>query len=115
MQNLLHFAGFHGQPLLSLLRGHLYMEVCKSKVVNIFFVLKFVIFRKIKHTFCVLHYRFSLVTITAYRGTSLASPHKSSTCVTLLRARRLLLQRLVLLVCIGAHLSRDIERRCAYC
>ena len=44
-------------------------------------------------------------TVTAYCGTGLAGPPKSSTCVTLLRARRLLLRRLGLIVIIGVHTS----------
>ena len=40
---------------------------------------------------------------------------KTSTCVTLLRARRLLLLRLELLKSISVHKSEDIERRCASC
>ena len=31
VRTLLHFAGFHRQPLLGLLRGLLYLEVCESR------------------------------------------------------------------------------------
>ena len=58
MRTLLHFAGSRRQPLSGLLRGLLYLEVCKSRsasgielkikdfpnVVAIFFILSFALF-----------------------------------------------------------------------
>ena len=119
---LLRFAGFHRQPLSGLLRGLLYLEVRESrsasgielkkhdipKVVVIYFVLRFALFFGRQKIFLCS----ALSVPTAYRGTS---SRKISTCATLLRARRSLLQRLGLLVSSGAHISRDIERRCASC
>ena len=61
-RTLLRFASFHKPPSFGLLRGLLY--------------------------FCFLRCWFLQVKVTAYRGTGLASPRKSSTCATLLRARR---------------------------
>ena len=129
VRTLLHFAGFHRQPSSALLRGLLYLQVCKSCIASgielkimtfrmsslYFLFCALLYFSEDKKYFCILHYWFSQATVTAYLSTSLASSRKSSTCETFMRARRLLLRRLELFVGIGAHISEGIDSSCASC
>ena len=96
MQKLLRFAGFHRQPSLSLLRGLLYLKVCKSKVVDIF-CFQLCLFcggQKIIFVPCIIHSHRSQH-IMAQASHPLSKVYHVQ---LILRARRLLLQRLVLRV-----------------
>ena len=142
MRTLLRFVCFHRKPLLGLLRVLLYPEVCESRSASgiglevtsfrksllYFFVFSNALFfRKTKNIFCVPRYWFPYVTVTAYRRTCLAKVQHVRLCCEhryrikvydlglWLKARMFLLPRLGLLVSIGDHTSRDIERRCASC
>ena len=108
VQALLHFAGFHKQPSLG-------KEVCGSRSTSSI-ELEITIFGK------PLLYFLFLASLFFFGGqkifvSCIIGSHRSQseyiaaqTCATLLRARRLFLRRLGLLVSIGAHTSRDIER-----
>ena len=123
---LLRFAGFHRQRSSGLFRGLLCLEVFKSrsasgielviktfrKLLVYFFVFSFALFiRGQKIFYCSV---FSVLTGNS-RSMSRRKRCKSSTCATLLRARRLLLQKLGLLASSGFYTLRDIEPRCAAC
>ena len=87
MRTIMWFAGFHRQPLLGLLRGFLYLEVCGSRSASgieleitifgkplLYILFLALLFFRRTENLCVLRYRFPWVTVTAYRGTGFASP-----------------------------------------
>ena len=118
MRTLLRFAGFHRQQKPGLLRGLLHLEVCKSRSAP-GIELEITTFRKSLYV-SVLSFAFffegqksflwpALLVRTGHSHSILRHrPQKSSTYVTLLRARRLLLRRLGLLVSTGVHTSSDM-------
>ena len=122
VRTLLCFAGFHRQPSLGLLQGLLYLEVCKSR--SAFYI---ELEKRLSEIRCyIVLFRALLLffggqkiflcrALSVPTGHSISrhSPRKSSTCATLLRARRLLLRRLGLIASSGVRTSGDIEHRCA--
>ena len=112
VQTILRLAGFHRQPSLGLLRGLLYSEVCKSRSAS-GIELEITTFRKslLYFLFLCLLFFFGGQKIFFVCHKFIGHSHSISQhrpripCATLLRARRLLLQRLGLLVNIGVHTS----------
>ena len=126
VRTFLCFAGFHRQQSLGLLKGLLFLEVCKSRspsgiepeVTTFQKSLLDLLFWALPYFFAkqkIFLFPALLVSTGHSHSTSRHRSRKSSTCATLLRARRLLLRRLGLIVSIGVHISRDIEKRCASC
>ena len=124
VRTFLCFAGFHRQPSSGLLRGLLYLEVCKlrsafsseleittfQKLLQCCFVSSFALFfggQKI--SLCPAWSVLTSHSILRHRS------RKNSTCATLLRAHRVLLRRMELLVSINVYTWEDIEHRCASC
>ena len=113
MRTLLRFVGFHRQPSLGLLRGLLYLEVCKTRSASgieleimtfrksslYFFFEPCSFFGKRKIYFCPA----LSVPICHSHSISRHRPRKSS---TLLRACKLLLRRLRLFVSSGVSIPR---------
>ena len=109
---ILRFDGFHRQPSLGVLRCLLYLEVCESRSApgieseittfrkSLLALLIFFGGQKIFFVSC---------GIGSYRSQSqhiaAQASHPLATYATLLRARRLLLRRLELLMSIGTHTS----------
>ena len=124
VRTLLHFAGFHRQPLLGLLRGLLYLEVCEScsassielKIITFGKLLLFFVFN-LASFFSKNRKSFLCPALSVPKSHSISGhrPRKNSTRTTLLRARRFLLQRLELLVSIGVHTSSAVVRPANTC
>ena len=121
---LLRFAGFHRQPSTGLLRGLLYLEVCKSQSAS-GIALEITTFQESLLYFFVLSFAFFLRTQNLFVTCIIGSHRSQSQQIAAQASQKFNMRDFVAttqafiakagIVSSGVHTSSDIERRCASC